>query len=90
MPDEIKEINHLVLEAESEQHNYGARRTPQELFKIIKNLLKKDYQRVEQTFYNMDEINTRRLTQESMFQLFSTSVTYPYTVGDVYHPVIYS
>ncbi|XP_048248284.1 EF-hand calcium-binding domain-containing protein 6-like isoform X1 [Haliotis rufescens] len=45
------------------------RRTPQEIFKVIKDLLHRRYQDVEAAFYDLDETNTRRLTTEMMHQL---------------------
>ncbi|XP_043920865.1 EF-hand calcium-binding domain-containing protein 6-like [Protopterus annectens] len=44
-------------------------RTPEQLFKIIKNLLHKNYQAVEKEFEDLDEINSRRLSQETMYLL---------------------
>ncbi|XP_059167514.1 EF-hand calcium-binding domain-containing protein 6-like [Physella acuta] len=44
-------------------------RTSQELFKLIKDLMSRRFQEVEQTFYKLDETNTRRLSQETMYQL---------------------
>lgn len=45
------------------------RRTPQEIFKVIKDLLTKRFNDVERMFYELDEINSMRLSQEQMFQL---------------------
>ncbi|XP_076459815.1 EF-hand calcium-binding domain-containing protein 6-like isoform X2 [Babylonia areolata] len=45
------------------------RRSNQQLFKVIKGLLSKRFQEVEKAFYELDEANTRRLTQEMMYQL---------------------
>ncbi|XP_076452836.1 EF-hand calcium-binding domain-containing protein 6-like isoform X2 [Babylonia areolata] len=45
------------------------RRTTQELFKAIKELLTKRFQDVERVFQDLDESNTRRLTQDMMYQL---------------------
>ncbi|XP_028657943.2 EF-hand calcium-binding domain-containing protein 6 [Erpetoichthys calabaricus] len=44
-------------------------RTPEQLFHIIKRLLNKQYQSIEKQFEDLDEKNTRRLTQEVMYQL---------------------
>lgn len=49
--------------------DYIPRRPASDLFKVIKQLLKKNYQAVEQAFCDMDEMNTGRLTQEMMYQL---------------------
>nr|KAG5714709.1 hypothetical protein BaRGS_000197 [Batillaria attramentaria] len=57
----------LVPDVEAEELH--RRRTNQELFKVIKDLLSKRFQDVEQAFYDLDETNTRRLTQEMMYQL---------------------
>ncbi|KAG8592119.1 hypothetical protein GDO81_000416 [Engystomops pustulosus] len=44
-------------------------RTPEQLFKIIKSLIHKNYTAVEKEFEDLDEINSRRLTQETMYYL---------------------
>lgn len=64
------ESNCLVIH-EDTKNGIKVRRSPQELFRIIKEIMRKNYQMVEQIFYDMDEMNTGRLTQESMYQLFS-------------------
>lgn len=46
-----------------------SRRTPRELFRLIKDLLRKKFQEVEEMFYQMDDRNTQRMSQESMYQL---------------------
>jgi hypothetical protein len=38
-------------------------------FQTIKELLTKRFQDVERAFYDLDESNTKRLTQEMMYQL---------------------
>lgn len=45
------------------------RRSPQELFKVIKELLNRKFQDVERMFYELDEINSNRMSQEMMFEL---------------------
>ncbi|KAL8618778.1 hypothetical protein ACOMHN_000206 [Nucella lapillus] len=45
------------------------RRTNQELFKAIKDLLTKRFQDMERVFQDLDESNTRRLTQDMMYHL---------------------
>ncbi|MGH0167981.1 UNVERIFIED_CONTAM: hypothetical protein FKN15_059367 [Acipenser sinensis] len=55
------------LKQERSQYKHG--RTPDQLFGIIKTLVNKNYQAVEKTFEELDENNTRRLTQEAMYQL---------------------
>lgn len=47
----------------------GPRRSPQELFRIIKDLLTRKFNDVERVFYELDEINSMRMSQEQMFQL---------------------
>ncbi|XP_039398208.1 EF-hand calcium-binding domain-containing protein 6-like isoform X11 [Mauremys reevesii] len=51
------------------KYTYG--RTPRQvqLFKIIKSLLNKRYQAIEKEFEDLDEMNSRRLTQETMYLL---------------------
>ncbi|XP_048383672.1 EF-hand calcium-binding domain-containing protein 6 [Stegostoma tigrinum] len=44
-------------------------RTPDQLFQIIKTLLCNQYQEVEREFEELDEINSRRLNHETMYQL---------------------
>ena len=39
------------------------------LFKLLKDLLKSQYQAVENEFCLLDEMNTGRLSQELMYQL---------------------
>jgi hypothetical protein len=46
-----------------------ARRSPQEMFKVIKDLLNKRFNDVESMFFELDEINSMRMSQEQMFQL---------------------
>lgn len=45
------------------------RRSPQEMFKLIKDLLTRRFNDVERVFYDLDEINSMRMSQEQMFQL---------------------
>ncbi|XP_056416023.1 EF-hand calcium-binding domain-containing protein 6-like isoform X2 [Hyla sarda] len=44
-------------------------RTPEQLFKIIKSLIHNNYRAMEKEFEDLDEINSRRLTQETMYFL---------------------
>lgn len=44
------------------------------LFKIIKSLIHKNYAAVEKAFEDLDEINSRRLTQETMYFLLKRYV----------------
>lgn len=46
------------------------RRSPHEIFKVIKDLLTKRFNDVERMFYEIDEMNSMRLSQEQMYQLF--------------------
>ncbi|KAK7111211.1 EF-hand calcium-binding domain-containing protein 6-like isoform X2 [Littorina saxatilis] len=57
----------LVPDVDSEELH--RRRTNQELFKAIKDLLTKRFQDVERAFHELDESNTRRLTQDMMYML---------------------
>ena len=36
---------------------------------MIREIMKRNYQAVEEAFYDIDENNTRRLSQETMYQL---------------------
>lgn len=42
---------------------------PCQLSSIIKRLVTEQYQAVERVFHELDEKNTKRLTQETMYQL---------------------
>ena len=46
---------------------------------MIRDIMKRNYQAVEEAFYDLDENNTRRLSQETMYQLLKryTSVADP-------------
>ena len=64
------EINRLIVSHEEmELEDQAPKRMPQELFKIIKELLTRRYHDVEKIFLSLDETNTKRLTQEMMFQM---------------------
>nr|XP_014353279.1 PREDICTED: EF-hand calcium-binding domain-containing protein 6-like [Latimeria chalumnae] len=52
-------------------------RTPRQLFKIIKSLLSKQYQAVEKELEDLDEMNSRRLTQEMMYLLLKRFDIHP-------------
>ena len=52
------------------EEGYTQRRTPQVLFKVVKDFMKNNYQAVEREFCDLDEMNTERLSQETMYQLF--------------------
>ena len=45
------------------------KRTPQELFRVIKDLLTRRFNDVERVFYDLDELNSMRLSQEMMYML---------------------
>ncbi|KAL3877258.1 hypothetical protein ACJMK2_034991 [Sinanodonta woodiana] len=47
----------------------ATRRSSQELFKILKDLLGKRFTDVERAFHDLDEINSMRISQELMYQL---------------------
>ncbi|XP_018416785.1 PREDICTED: EF-hand calcium-binding domain-containing protein 6-like [Nanorana parkeri] len=55
---------------EEEEHMHG--RTPEQLFKIIKSLIHKNYAAVEKAYEDLDEMNSRRLTQEAMYLLLKS------------------
>ncbi|XP_063776809.1 EF-hand calcium-binding domain-containing protein 6-like isoform X3 [Pseudophryne corroboree] len=52
-----------------DEREHGPGRTPEQLFKIIKSLIHKNYSVVEKEFEDLDEMNSRRLTQETMYFL---------------------
>uniref|UniRef100_UPI00398F8C0D EF-hand calcium-binding domain-containing protein 6-like n=1 Tax=Pristiophorus japonicus TaxID=55135 RepID=UPI00398F8C0D len=51
----------------NKEHSLG--RTTDQISKIIQDLLKKQYRVVEQDFNELDKMNTKRLSPESMYQL---------------------
>ncbi|KAJ8318169.1 hypothetical protein KUTeg_003260 [Tegillarca granosa] len=53
------------------------RRSPQELFKVIKDLLNRKFQDVERMFYELDEINSNRMSQEMMYELLKRFDIHP-------------
>ncbi|KAJ8383446.1 hypothetical protein AAFF_G00220420 [Aldrovandia affinis] len=55
----------------------GQGRSDAQLFVIIKTLVTKHYQAVERAFQELDEKNTRRLTQEAMYQLLKRFDIHP-------------
>lgn len=60
----------LVPDVEMEELH--RRRTNQELFKVIKDLLHRRFQDVEERYYELDDTNTRRLTQDMMYHLLKS------------------
>ncbi|XP_077333434.1 EF-hand calcium-binding domain-containing protein 6-like [Lithobates pipiens] len=60
------------MSAVEEEKEHGRGRTPEQLFKIIKSLVHKNYAAVEKAFEDLDEINSRRLTQETMYFLLKS------------------
>jgi len=85
IPDalEYSEIDRLTVHEEGDVPIHP-KRSAQELFKIIKDLLKKNYQKVESMFYELDETNTRRMSQEAMYQLFrKCDIDPPITRGEI-------
>ncbi|XP_051778126.1 EF-hand calcium-binding domain-containing protein 6-like [Erpetoichthys calabaricus] len=53
------------------------RRSNDQLYKIIKDLLKSKFQEVEAAFNDLDVMNTRRLTPEMMYQLLKCFDIHP-------------
>ena len=62
-------VDRLIVNDEAPVFDTTPKRSTQELFKIIKDLLKKNYQSVQEMFYELDETNTKRMSQETMYQL---------------------
>nr|XP_033799338.1 EF-hand calcium-binding domain-containing protein 6-like [Geotrypetes seraphini] len=80
--DEEKIPKHL--NAYSSTEDYDSRRTPKQLFKIIKNLLHKNYSAIEKEFEELDEMNSRRLTQENMYFLLKRfNINPEITLGEI-------
>ncbi|XP_069055700.1 EF-hand calcium-binding domain-containing protein 6-like [Pleurodeles waltl] len=63
--------------APSSKEEYISGRTPEQLFKIIKILLSKNYHAVEKEFEDLDEMNSRRLSQENMYFLLKQFDIHP-------------
>lgn len=66
---EAPQVDRLLVDEPVFADYAQVRRTPQELFKVIKDLMNRRFQDVERVFYELDEINSERLSQEMMFQL---------------------
>ena len=66
---EAPQVDRLLVDEPVFADYAQVRRTPQELFKVIKDLMNRRFQDVERIFYELDEINSERLSQEMMFQL---------------------
>lgn len=64
------QVDRLVVEEEPLDYTSRKRGTD-ELFQIIKDLLTRRFQDVERGFQELDESNTKRLTQELMYQLLA-------------------
>lgn len=45
------------------------KRTPQELFRVIKELLGRRFNDVERVFFDLDELNSMRISQDMMYML---------------------
>ncbi|XP_067858335.1 EF-hand calcium-binding domain-containing protein 6-like [Heptranchias perlo] len=59
----------------NKEHSLG--RTTDQVSKIIQDLLKKQYQVVEQDFNKLDKMNTKRLSPESVYQLLKQFDIHP-------------
>ncbi|XP_030048075.1 EF-hand calcium-binding domain-containing protein 6 [Microcaecilia unicolor] len=80
--DEGKILKHRNAYSSVEGHDSG--RTPEQLFKIIKNLLHKNYSAIEKEFEELDEMNSRRLTQENMYFLLKRfNINPEITLGEI-------
>lgn len=66
----VPQADRLVVEEEPLDYT-SRKRSNEELFSLIKDLLTRKFQDVERAFQELDEINTKRLTQELMFQLLN-------------------
>ena len=71
VPDKTYGVDRLNVNPESDtyQEDVHAKRSPRELFKIIRELMKGNFQEMQDTFYELDEQNTKRLSQETMYHL---------------------
>lgn len=66
----VPQADRLVVEEEPLDYT-SRKRSNEELFNLVKDLLTRKFQDVERAFQDIDEINTKRLTQELMFQLLN-------------------
>lgn len=75
-PSPPGEEKHLIDEDEHESLLEIPRepRSDKELFIILKDLMKNRYQDVERIFFELDEQNTRRMSQETLYQLLKKYV----------------
>ncbi|XP_025063845.1 EF-hand calcium-binding domain-containing protein 6-like [Alligator sinensis] len=67
--NEDKDVQNQKENIHDQKEKHSCKRTPRQLFKIIKNLLNKRSQAIEKEFEDLDEMNSRRLTQETMYFL---------------------
>ncbi|XP_041066373.1 EF-hand calcium-binding domain-containing protein 6-like [Carcharodon carcharias] len=59
----------------NKEHNLG--RTTDQISNVIRDLVKKQYQMVEQSFNKLDKMNIRRFSPESMYQLLKQFDIHP-------------
>ena len=64
----VPEVDRLMVEEEPVDYT-SRKRSTDEMFHLIKDLLTRKFQDVERAYQELDESNTRRLTQENMYQL---------------------
>lgn len=62
-------VDRLVVSHDPFEAAAGARRAPDELYALIKGLLVKDYQSFERAFQDMEEYNSQRMSQETLYNL---------------------
>jgi hypothetical protein len=69
----VPQTDLFIVDEEPEDYT-SRRRGTEELFNVIKDLLTRRFQDVERGFQELDESNTKRITQELMFQLLQRYV----------------
>ena len=69
----VPQTDLFIVDEEPEDYT-SRRRGTEELFNVIKDLLTCRFQDVERGFQELDESNTKRITQELMFQLLQRYV----------------
>ncbi|XP_070545330.1 EF-hand calcium-binding domain-containing protein 6-like [Ptychodera flava] len=66
---DVMKIQHQETEEPMDFEEFNKGRSIKEITKVIKKVLKRHYPEVEEAFNEMDEINSRRMTQEMLYEL---------------------
>jgi hypothetical protein len=74
MDFDISPPEKLVVHQDELVEDFPNHRATHLLFGVIKDLLKRRFQDVERAFYEIDEYNSGKLTQDMMYKLFTRCV----------------